>query len=166
VHVLREGKHADRVELSGEDWLRLVTWIDGNAPYHDGFINKRIEPPPYDLTTDGELESGIAAVHERRCSSCHVTSVVTRLDWIDLRSPAKSLFLWGPLSAESGGAGRCAQVVYRDPSDPDYSQVLRAVEKAVEKAWSRPRRDLRALVEPGGAEAGGRIGMLDPLPDS
>ncbi len=31
----------DRVRLSPEDWERLVTWIDANAPYHDHFVNKR-----------------------------------------------------------------------------------------------------------------------------
>lgn len=32
VKILRKGHHG--VELSAEDWDRLVTWIDLNAPYH------------------------------------------------------------------------------------------------------------------------------------
>ena len=52
VQVLREGACSQRAKLSPDDWLRLVTWIDANAPYHDGFINKRFEPQPYDLPAD------------------------------------------------------------------------------------------------------------------
>jgi hypothetical protein len=35
--------HLERVKLSPDEWTALVTWVDANAPYHDGFLNKRPE---------------------------------------------------------------------------------------------------------------------------
>ena len=145
VHVLREGPCSKRAELKSEDWLRLVTWIDANAPYHDGFINKRPENPPYDLPNDRDLAAQLAAVHAKRCSACHQPADVSRIDWIDLGRPHQSLFLTAPLAEGPAGRGRCAEAVYRDRSDPDYQSVLRLVEVAAERAWDQPRRDLKAL---------------------
>ena len=145
VDVLRDGACSKRATLTGEEWLRLVTWIDANAPYHDGFINKRIDPQPYDLPRDVQLTSQIAAVHARRCVACHPAAAVSRADWIDLRQPEHSLFLAAPLAKASGGLGKCRPEVYRTTSDPDYQAVRALVDAAVKKAWAQPRRDLRAL---------------------
>ncbi len=145
IHVIQGERHRKTVDLSRDDWLRLVTWIDLNAPYHDDFINKRREPMPYDLASDGPLREQIAAVHEKRCASCHKPADVTRLDWIDLHEPRESLFLRAPLDAGAGGTARCKRVVYANQTDPDYQRVLKLIESASRKAWDRPRRDLRAL---------------------
>ncbi|HUU12031.1 MAG TPA: hypothetical protein VM431_16020 [Phycisphaerae bacterium] len=145
VEVLRGEKHAQRVSLSRGDWIRLVTWIDANAPYHDSFIDKRPAEPPYNLAADADLVRGIAAVHERRCATCHKAQDVSRAAWIDLARPDRSLFLAAPLAKESGGLGRCKETVYQDAGDPDYQAVRGAVEAAVRRAWQRPRRDLRAI---------------------
>ena len=150
VAVLRKAPHTERAKLPGDDWLRLVIWIDANAPYHDGFINKRAKTPPYDLAADRTLHAQLAAVHKRRCGACHKPADVARLDWIDLRDPARSLFLVAPLAREAGGAGTCRDTVYADRADPGYQAALGSVKAAVERAWARPRRDVRALV----AEAG------------
>jgi mono/diheme cytochrome c family protein len=146
VEVLRNGPCSRRASLSEEDWLRLVTWIDANGPYHDGFINKRLPQPPYDLANDRELAEKIEAVHARRCGSCHASGEVTRLDWIDLARPAASLFLTAPLANDAAGKKRCPQPVYKDTADPDYQTVARLVNDAVARAWQNPRRDLKALV--------------------
>jgi len=112
VEILREKGHAERVRLSGEDWYRLTAWIDGNGPYHDGFINKRLAVPPYDLPADAALLAKLSAVHARRCGSCHEPGAVTRIDWIDLRRPEASRFLVAPLGSGAGegtaGAGDAA----------------------------------------------------------
>ena len=39
--LLDDDLHKKEVQLSPNDWLSLVTWVDANAPYHDAFINKR-----------------------------------------------------------------------------------------------------------------------------
>jgi len=33
--------HRDQVKLEPDEWTALVTWVDANAPYYDGFLNKR-----------------------------------------------------------------------------------------------------------------------------
>jgi hypothetical protein len=35
--------HLEQVKLSPDQWTALVTWVDANAPYYDGFLNKRPE---------------------------------------------------------------------------------------------------------------------------
>ncbi len=147
VEVLRNTPHRERAKLSEEDWLRLVTWIDANAPYHGGFINKRPEHPAYDLPADTELTTRIASVHARRCSPCHKPEAITRADWIDLDRPQQSLFLTAPLSEPAGNGQRCTGAVYRDTSDSDYRMLLQTVENAVKKARSFPRRDVKFLAE-------------------
>ena len=145
VAILRKEPHTDRAKLTQEDWLRLVTWIDANGPYHDGFINKRMEKPPYDLAADRELAGQIAAVHARRCAACHSPAEVSRLDWISLRQPQLTLFLTAPLAKEAGGSAKCKQITYKDQTDPDYQALLGHLKTALQKAWSLPRRDLKAL---------------------
>ena len=155
VAVLKKAPHTERAKLTREDWLRLVTWIDANGPYHDGFIGRRLQPEPYDLPADLELASGIAAVHGRRCAGCHNAAEVSRLDWISLAQPRQSLFLTAPLAKAAGGTARCKEPAYRDASDQDYQAVLRLVEAAAKRAWERPRRDLRALLPAQVAELAG-----------
>jgi mono/diheme cytochrome c family protein len=145
VQALRDGPCSKRVKLSQEDWLRLTTWIDANAPYHDGFINMRPEKPSYDLPADSALLAKVGAVHGKRCASCHAPDKVTRPDWIDLGQPQNSRFLVAPLAKEAGGRGKCSQPVYKDQNDPDYQAVRQLVEAAVKRAWANPRRDLKAL---------------------
>jgi mono/diheme cytochrome c family protein len=146
VEVLRSGACSQRAKLTEDDWLRLVTWIDANAPYHDGFINKRSGEAVSNLPADRELLDQLTAVHSRRCSRCHEPAEVTRPWWIDIRQPEQSLFLRAPLAQAAGGGGKCAEAVYPTTDDPDYREVRRLVEAAVARAWKHPRRDLKALV--------------------
>lgn len=140
VRAVREGPCASRVKLGADDWLRLVTWVDANAPYHDGFINKRTQPQPYDLPNDRELAASLTSAHARRCATCHKADEVSRLDWVDLNDPSRSRFLAAPLPG-----GKCASPTYADRNDPDYRSLSALVEAAVRKAWEFPRRDLKAL---------------------
>jgi hypothetical protein len=39
--ILNDTLHRDEVNLSHDEWLAIVTWIDANAPYHDSFFNRR-----------------------------------------------------------------------------------------------------------------------------
>lgn len=145
VHALRDGACSKRASLTDEQWLRLVTWIDANAPYHDQFVNKRAEPQPYSLPDDRELLTQIAAIHTQRCGSCHQANDITRADWVDLQRPERSLFLAAPLAKAAGGAGSCDKSTYENCDDTDYRSVLNLVKAAVEKAWKHSRRDLKAI---------------------
>jgi len=94
------------------------------------------------LATDLGLRKSLLALHERRCGACHQAEAVTRLDWIDVLTPSRSLFLCSPLAQEAGGRAKCGPGVYQDRSDPDYLAARRLVEEAVQRAWEKPRRDL------------------------
>jgi mono/diheme cytochrome c family protein len=137
--------HRQRVQLTPDERLRLAMWMDANAPYHDRFVNKRAAEKAYDIATDTELARQIAVVHERRCAACHKPAEVTRLDWINLRHPERSLFLFAPLNQSAGGSQRCEGWVYKDASDPDYQSLRELVAAAARKAWASPRRDLQAV---------------------
>jgi len=39
--LLCDELHRKEVQLSPDEWLSLVTWVDANAPYFDKFVNKR-----------------------------------------------------------------------------------------------------------------------------
>lgn len=135
-----------RGRLTPDELLRMTMWMDANAPYHDRFVNKRAKEKAYDIATDKTLAQQITAVQERRCGACHKAAEVTRLDWIDLQHPERTLFLRAPLSKSAGGAESCKAPVYEDISDPDYQSVREWVTAAARKAWQFPRRDLQALV--------------------
>ncbi len=148
VQVLWDGACGKRVSLNEDEKIRLVTWIDANAPYHDRFINKRQAVAAYDLPADVELLGKIEAIHKRRCQDCHDPTEVTRPDWINLYAPQESLFLAAPLASEAGGLQKCRRAVYAGTSDPDYRAVRELLEQAVTRAWAYPRRDLQALAAP------------------
>lgn len=145
IEVLREGACGRRVKLTSDEWQRLVTWVDSNAPYNDNFINMRREKPAYDLPADKSLLDAIASIHTRRCTPCHMSDEVTRADWIDLRHPERSRFLAAPL-AGGPDSRKCSKPPYADTNDGDYQAVLKLVSDAVRRAWSEPRRDLEALL--------------------
>ena len=123
-----------------------MTWIDGNAPYHDRFVNKRQKRPAYSLAADSELIQSITDVHKRRCNSCHETSEISRADWIDIHKPSHSLFLVAPLAMTAGGTQECSEITYKNQRDQDYARLLQLVRAAVGRAWANPRRDLKALL--------------------
>jgi hypothetical protein len=155
VKVLKSEAHAKRVQFSREDWIRLVTWIDVNCVYHDRFWNKRPAKAAYDLAADKALAGQIAAA-QQKCAACHKPAEVSRLDWIDVRDPARSLFLLAPLAKAGGGDGKCvvrvapagAAAPYADKADADYQTVLKLVQEAVRKAVESPRRDLEWMTGP------------------
>ena len=135
------------IKPGDEDWYRLVTWIDANAQYHDRFVNSRPKDPPYDMPADKELQKTVLEIHQKRCAECHNPDNISRLDWIDLDAPEKSLFLVAPLANAADGKKHCGKAVYADQNDPDYVTLRNVVEEAVKKAWQYPRRDLVTLLE-------------------
>jgi hypothetical protein len=145
LKVIDGATHRERAQLNPDERLRLTMWMDANAPYHDRFVNKRAGEKAYDIATDKELSRQITVVQERRCGACHKTAEVSRLDWIDLRQPERTLFLRAPLSKAAGGDQTCKGAGYQDASDADYRLLRDLVTAAARKAWSSPRRDLQAL---------------------
>jgi hypothetical protein len=99
---------------------------------------------PYNLAADAALQQAVTQVHTRRCATCHQPADVSRLDWVDIRQPARTLFLVAPLAKDAGGTGKCG-AVYPGTEDADYQVLLQRVSAAVREAWSRPRRDVVTL---------------------
>ncbi len=99
----------------------------------------------YDFTTDEELLTAIKSIHARRCQECHDPSDITQSHFIDVEHPNRSLFLTAPMSKDEGGRQTCRAAVYKRTTDPDYQQVLGLVNRAVQRAWQNPRRDLAGL---------------------
>ncbi len=147
IAALKDAAHAEAVKLSEEERLRLTMWIDANGPYHDRFVNKRPEKIAYDLPADAALKEQLLEIHERRCAACHAPEEVTRMEWICLDAPEKSLFLRAPLAQAAGGTQACGPEVYAHPQDADYHAVHALAAQAVDRAWAAPRRDLEALIE-------------------
>ena len=136
-----------RGRLTADELLRMTMWMDANAPYHDRFVNKRAPEKAYDIATDKELARQITAVHERRCSACHKAAEVSRLDWIDLRQPERTLFLCAPLSKSAGGAPALpGHGVPGHGENPGYESVRTLVVAACQRARHAPRRNVQALV--------------------
>ena len=158
IQVLDDKNHAPAVDLSHDDWLRLVTWIDLNGPYHARFLNKRVAHPAYNLAADTELQATLLAVHGKRCGDCHKPEQVSRLDWIHIRRPQQSRFLSAPLTDSAGGKGTCAGTPYQTADDADYRTVLEAVRAAVGRTWERPRRDVQTLLPGNVPQAVARTG--------
>jgi hypothetical protein len=148
VDTVAKGVRAGSYALTAEEWQTLLTWIDLNAPYHDRFANKRPAQPPYNLPNDQPLRDKLSTIHTKRCAACHKPNDITRLDWIDFRDPARTIFLAAPLAKPAGGQARCPQPVYLNIEDPDYRAVRELLDTAVAKAWQNPRRDLLALSPP------------------
>lgn len=148
IAALHDENHASDVQLSPDDWTRLVTWVDLNGPYHAGFLNKRSGKTEYNLATDPVLKESLTAVHRQRCAECHAAEDVSRTDWIDLAQPLRSRFLVAPLASASAGIRACARPVYASRDDADYQAVLQTVTAAVARSWREPRRDLRECSPP------------------
>jgi hypothetical protein len=145
---LLRSTHKDRCDLTPDDWMRLYTWVDANAVYHDDFIRKRPESAlPAPFVEDTALWAKLTDIGSRRCASCHAGQSLFRPEWVDLKDPQRSLFVAAPLAGATTPTGKhCAPAVFKDKTDPDCAAILAALDEAVRKVRERPRRDLRYLV--------------------
>ncbi|MFP4058262.1 MAG: hypothetical protein ACLF0G_15450 [Candidatus Brocadiia bacterium] len=136
VRVLRTS-HKDRVEMPPEDFRRLVTWIDANAPYYGTYVYTRPG------TTGGRdifarHHKTLDDVHKRRCAACHGQNALATV--YRMRLPARDTrALRAPLAKGAGGDETCGKPVFADTADPDYRK-LRDVYAAIA---ANPRVDMR-----------------------
>ena len=134
VTLLKQGH--EEVELSRDEWLILLTWIDNNGLYSGSFVSVHdwgswgYRPQATDMQV-------VRAIQKRRCVACHADVDLARSGWIDPRDPRASLFLTAPLASKAGGWGKCQPPVFHTTNDPDY----RALFDETREIWNRMRQN-------------------------
>ncbi len=160
TEILAAG-HYD-VELSGEDWERLVNWIDANGAYYDRYEHNY--GPKRQIFT-GPVRETMAKVYQGRCVRCHGGGDGRHGTWwlsLNRREVKQSRVLAAPLARSAGGWGRCDEPVFADTGDPDYQALLASLTALRDTLVARPRMDLVSLR---GTEAEGQLVSLpDPPP--
>ena len=149
IQVLRT-THKDRVSIPPEDWRRLVTWIDCNAPYYGTYVYTRPN------TTGGrdifaKHKATLDGVHKSRCASCHAGNAESTV--FRMRLPAtESRALMAPLAKAAGGDALCrgkADAVFADKTDPDYQKLLAVYADIAADPRVDMRRERPPLTDPG-----------------
>jgi hypothetical protein len=141
AEVLTRHRAERRVNMPPEDFRRLVTWIDCNAPYYGtytftrpGTIGGRELFAPYKAVLED--------VYKRRCGSCHEGGPDAILYRVRLPEVEKSRPLVAPLAASAGGEGSCQPVVFADSSDVDFRKLVDIFHRLKAESESNPRADM------------------------
>jgi len=141
----------NRVHMPPEDFRRLVTWIDCNAPYYGTYTFTRpgtVGGRDLFATHKGALEE----VYTRRCQSCHEGGHEAILCRIRLPEVEKTRALVAPLAEAAGGEESCRPVVFSDRSDPDFQKLVAIFNQVKSLSAANPRADM----------LGERPPLLDP----
>ena len=148
--ILTSHRDKGRVDMPGEEFRRLATWIDCNCPYYGtytftrpGTVGGRSLFTPHRAALDD--------VYKRRCQSCHseAESIIYRAR---LPEVEKSRALLAPLSKEAGGEASCRTAVFADRNDPDFIKLGEIFGKLAVQYRTNPRVDM----------CKGRPPLLDP----
>lgn len=149
--ILTSHREEGRVDMPPEDFRRLVTWIDCNAPYYGTYTFSR--PGTVggrDLFARGK--PALEEVYNRRCQSCHEGGPDSILCRIRLPEADESRPLLAPLAAAAGGHATCEPVVFADKNDPDFQKLAKIFHEIKAEAEANPRADM----------LDGRPPLLDP----
>jgi len=169
VRLLEKG-HYD-AQLSDEEWDRIVTWIDLNAPYYGTYVLTRYHANFGRCVVEG-AEPLWEALGEA-CTECHKLrgrtpgvpeEVFGRLaparpkygfTWaskgqyntrnavlVNLTHPAQSRLLRAPLAKDAGGLGLCEEIPFAGTDDPRYRAALQVIRGWSEELAAHPREDM------------------------
>jgi len=144
--------HKERVKLSKDEFRRIVTWIDCNAPYYGTFRFTRPNTIGGRELVDAELQPPLRKVYAKRCLSCHGKRGDNMIRRIRFPCVERSLTLLAPLARAAGGTEACKTAVFADTNDPDYKTILETFRKVSERVKTNPRVDMLGRQPP----------MLDP----
>lgn len=139
--------HKKYVELPKDDWIRLVTWIDCNAPYYGTYAYSRPGTVGGRELITPQLRASLDAVHGRRCASCHGTDT-GRIQRLNFTKLASSPALLAPLAKSSGGTEKCGKPVFADRTDPDFREFTAILKNLEDEIKSKPREDMLASRPP------------------
>jgi len=141
VTQMRE-THRDRLkEMPSEDFERIVTWIDCNAPYYGTYIYSRPGTVGGRELISPEVRAKLTAVYDRRCASCHDKDT-GRVERISFRNPEASPALLAPLSKDAGGTEACGKAVFETRDDPDAQALIAALGQLQDEIAQNPREDM------------------------
>ena len=157
--LLDSGHHG--VQLTDEDWQRLINWIDANGVYYDRYETSHY--PNRRIFGDARRQP-MVEVYRRRCADCHGDDDGRRDNWwlsLNRRDARLSRALQAPLAREAGGWGRCEETVFADTGDPDYQALLTSLRALAGELVEYPREDLLSLR---GSEAEKQVVALPPPP--
>ncbi len=165
IELLRKG-HYD-VELTPEQWSRLITWIDLSAPYYGTYMLTRYDAP-FGRCIVRDAQPLWDALGEG-CVKCHKRSdphgfPEQMFDWsregrgfqwrvnqtydttnavlINLTHPEQSRLLRGPLAKESGGLATCPEVPFATTEDARYQSALSVIQGWARQLAEKPREDM------------------------
>ena len=168
IQMLERGHH--KVKLSQEDWSRLVTWIDVNAPYYGTYAITRYRAN-YGRGVVADARPLWEALGQR-CFGCHSQRSAPpgvpeggfpragkhkgrRFDWatkdrydtsnavlINLTHPEQSRLLRAPLAKAAGGLGRCEGAPLPSTADAVYQAALKVIQGWADDLRRQPREDM------------------------
>ena len=134
------------VELSDEERLRLVNWVDANGVYYDRYESDAYGPQRQIFPAG--VRRTLDDVYTRRCAACHGAGDGRQDTWwltVNRREVTKSRALVAPLGQSAGGWQRCGDPVFADTRDSDYTKLLAALTDLQQRLGQRPREDLLSI---------------------
>lgn len=135
--------HRDRVALPRDDFRRLVTWIDCNAPYYGTYLYSRPGTVGGRELLTPAIKSALHGVFDRRCASCHGQDK-SRIEQIKFSDVERSPALLAPLAKAAGGTEKCGQPVLGSRDDPDAKVMLETLYQLADEIRTNPREDMLA----------------------
>jgi hypothetical protein len=146
VTELVEKKH-QKVDMADQDRRRLYTWVAANVPYYGTYEHTRPGTPgSRDLWQGAAWFQRFSRVYARKCSRCHGDPTADGLPetYIDYEKPSLSYILKTPLAEKAGGLPTPSGMpeVFKTTQDPDYQEMLRAIESWGDELDARPRVDM------------------------
>ena len=134
--------HQERVRLPQEDFRRIVTWIDCNAPYYGTYTYNQAGTIGGRELVPQRLQKPLNDVYRRRCQSCHGPRGHDRIRQARLPAVEGSPALLAPLAKAAGGTEACGRPIFKDRSDPDFEKLASILAEAPEEAKRNPRADM------------------------
>ena len=133
--------HEKYVKLPKDDFVRLVTWIDCNAPYYGTYLYSRPGTVGGRELLTPNIRAALDAIYAKRCTSCHGKDP-ERIHRLNFTKVAKSPALLAPLSKALGGTESCGKLIFADKSDPDLVAFTTALKQLEEEIRTKPREDM------------------------
>ncbi|MBI3921992.1 MAG: hypothetical protein HY318_11295 [Armatimonadetes bacterium] len=133
--------HKKYVELPKEDFVRIVTWIDCNAPYYGTYLYNRPGTVGGRELLTPTVRASLDGLYAKRCASCHGQDPA-RIQRISFTKVESSPALLAPLAKADGGTEACGKPVFADRQDPDFQLFVSVLRQLEAEMRTKPREDM------------------------